>query len=306
MSVQETVQEFWRNKARGLLLGQAAADAVASGGDGVVMRYGASTALALVVGEYVGLHGTVGPDDIRPLATAMAHTWWTSRDREGWGPRDAHRFGAVLDGDVYPVPTEFEPSSDGVLAAAVVAPLALMAVGSEVHGLARRCAAVLSMDAEERSAAAVLASAAALALSGELHRPLDADRFVERLQEGAGSGLVEDLALVQQLARGASPADVAAVFAFGRIVGESNSSAAVCTALLAFLLHHDDPVACVRFAVDVGGDFTVTAAMAGALSGGRCGGTALPLMWIDRLERVEQVRGLADRIASRYRAPLVS
>jgi hypothetical protein len=177
VSVQEAVQAFWMDKARGLLLGQAAADAVASGG-GEVMRYGASTTLALAVGEYVGLHGTIDADDIHPLATAMAHAWWTSRDRAGWGLRDAHRFGAALDGDVYPVPREFEHASDGVPAAAVVAPLALMAVGSQVHLLARRCASVLTMDAQERSVATVFASAAALALGGELHRPLDVDRFV--------------------------------------------------------------------------------------------------------------------------------
>lgn len=306
MSVQEAVQAFWVDKARGLLLGQAAADAVASGGGSTVMRYSASTALALVVGEYVGLHGTVDADDIHPLATAMAHAWWTSRDRDGWGERDAQRFGAVLDGDVYPVPHEREPAFDGVPAAAVVAPLALMAVESQVHVLARRCASVLTTEAEERSAAAVLASAVALALSGELHRPLDVDRFVRTLEVGAGAGVTADLALVRQLAFDSSPIDVAAVLALSRDAGTTSSSAAVCAALVAFLRHHDDPVSCIRFAVEVGGDYVATAAMAGALSGGRCGAAALPLMWIERLERVDQLRGLADRIAARHRAPLVS
>lgn len=112
-TVESSVREFWQDKARGLVLGQACADAIAvpflgrvavsteqfaaqRRGPDNLLRYGAATALTTAVAERAA---ALGPDleiGADALATSMAHMWWTSQDRAGYGIDDHRQFQALL------------------------------------------------------------------------------------------------------------------------------------------------------------------------------------------------------------------
>lgn len=52
----------------------------------------------------------------------------------------------------------------------------------------------------------------------------------------------------------------------------------------------------VRYAVTLGGDTDTIAALAGALSGAVLGYSAIPNVWLDRLEAVDALTVLADEL----------
>lgn len=84
---------------------------------------------------------------------------------------------------------------------------------------------------------------------------------------------------------------VADAMGTGRIASES-----VPAALVTVLRHADSYVATVKDAVRSGGDTARIAAMAGAISGARLGTAAIPIAWLERLERVAHLRLLADAL----------
>lgn len=71
-------------------------------------------------------------------------------------------------------------------------------------------------------------------------------------------------------------------------------------ALLAFLRFPDDPIACVRFAVKVGGQTTTIASLAGALVGARVGESGLPEQWVARIEGGDQLRERAEHLTDTF------
>jgi ADP-ribosylglycohydrolase len=76
------------------------------------------------------------------------------------------------------------------------------------------------------------------------------------------------------------------------------SEEAAAMAMAAVLRHPDDFREAVRCAVNHGGDSDTVGCIAGALSGGRLGEGALPGAWLEALERADEIRDLADRLAS--------
>jgi poly(ADP-ribose) glycohydrolase ARH3 len=319
-TIESLVRAFWQDKARGLLLGQACAEAIAAPFIGRVtvsnqefaarsdgrdiLRYGAGTALTLAV---AGHAATLGPEleiDGDTLATSLAHMWWTSQDRTGYGIDDQRQFQALLSGQepVVASSSDVPRPRMGVTAAVPAAVLALTTSNlSSLSAVARACAAVMNADAVEQGGAAVHACAVALALGNDPHRSLNGERALNRLREVAHPDLVAPLSLVRQLRRDATPA--AAAQALG--TGEHGVTSSVPTALLAFLRFPDDPVACVRFAVKVGGQTTTTAALAGALLGARLGESGLPRQWLERADRAEQLRASAERLTEIHKFQLV-
>ena len=75
------------------------------------------------------------------------------------------------------------------------------------------------------------------------------------------------------------------------------SEEAAAMALAAVLRHPDDFAAAVRCAVNHGGDSDTVGCIAGALAGARLGERGLPPAWLDALERADEIRDLADRLA---------
>jgi hypothetical protein len=326
-TIESLVRESWRDKARGLLLGQACAEAIAApflnrvtvsnqqfaaqsdgsgtpyGGTGL-LRYSAATALTMAVAGHAPL---LGPDleiDGGALATSMAHMWWTSQDRVGYGMDDHRQFQALLsDQEPVRVPRPDLPRPRiGVSAAVPASVLALASTNmSRLAALARACAAVMQADPVERSGAAVHACAVGLALGQDPDQAVGGEQVLRKLREVAHPELVHALSLIQQLTDDATPA--AAAEALG--TGERGVVNTVPVALLAFLRFPDDPVACVRFAVKVGGQTTTTAALAGALIGARVGETGLPGQWLERIERGDQLREHAERLTDRHMFQLV-
>jgi len=86
--------------------------------------------------------------------------------------------------------------------------------------------------------------------------------------------------------------------------GEGGAVETVPVALLAFLRFPDDALACVRFAVTVGGQTTTIASLAGALVGARVGESGLPGQWVERLEGGDQLRERAERLADTFKFQL--
>jgi ADP-ribosylglycohydrolase len=321
-TIESLVKAFWQDKARGLLVGQACAEALAapflgritvsnqefaarsdeatSGGSGAdAFRYGAGTALTLALAEHAA---TLGPDlgvDADILATSLAHMWWTSQDRVGYGIDDQRQFQAHLSGqEAATAPTDDQSRPRiGVSAAVPVGVLAVTTSNlSRLSAAARACAAAMSSDPVEQAGAALHACALAMALGNDPHRAMNADRMLSRLREVAHPELAHPLSLVRQLKPDATPS--AAAQALG--TGERGALDTVPVALLTFLRFPNDAVACVRFAAKVGGQTTTTAALAGALVGARVGESGLPPGWVQRIDRVQQLRESAERLTDSH------
>lgn len=325
-TIESLMKAFWQDKARGLLLGQACADAIgvpflgrvvvsneqfAAHSDGPDTRsfgsgmlwYSAGTALTVALAEHVV---TLGPDlkiDVDALATSMAHMWWVTRDRVGYGIDDQRQFQGLLR-DQEPVAAR---SSDvprlrrGVSGAVPTGVLALATTNlSRLAAVARSCAAVMTADPVEQSGAAVHACAVALALRDDPHRPVNGDQMLRKLREVARPELVHPLSLVRQLQCDATPAAAARVLG----TGEGGVVETVPVALLAFLRFPDDPIACVRFAVKVGGQTTTIASLAGALVGARVGESRLPGQWVERIAGGDQLRERAECLTDTFKFQL--
>ncbi len=73
---------------------------------------------------------------------------------------------------------------------------------------------------------------------------------------------------------------------------------AIAAAVYVFLRHPDDPQGAVLEGANTPGDSDSIATLAGALVGARCGIGAFPDPWVEKLERVEDLRELALSIES--------
>lgn len=318
-SIESLVESFWRDKARGLLLGQACADALASPHRGAVvvsearfredaaaatpLRHTAATALSVAVAEYVGVHGAIDDIDRDSLETSMAHMWWASQDREGYGPDDMRQFRAVLESRPELRGTESTGPRQGVSPPLVTSSLCLATLNpARLSRLAQDCASLLSSDPAERAGAGVFACAVAMAMGSDPQRTVNSEQVLRRLKETAGSAFAPELDVVRQLASTATPAAAARVF----LADGAGADATVPIALLAYLRCPDDPVETVGFAIRAGGPTTTIAAMAGAMAGARHGVDGLPQPWLSRLESSDRLSSLADRVAERHTAEIDS
>lgn len=312
--LQNLVERFWQGKARGLLLGQACADGLATAFDGRAalapaefddhaagerpFRHTAPTELTLGIAEYLANHGVVRHTDAWVLQTYLAHTWWASQQRSGFGQDDTQLLQAVLEGRDRPraaIPRM------GVEPAAIVAPFALTTLGGpELPAMARMCSGLLTHDVTAHAAAAMFASTAALALAGDPAHTVS--RFLMHvLDDAAGPDGAAAIATLRQLAADGAPPSTAGRALLTEDLGAAGPAAA---AVLAFLSHPDHPHQAIRYAVHVGGSSSSIAAMTGALVGARHGVEGLPLTWCSRLDGADKIEKLADHLSQQHTAAL--
>jgi poly(ADP-ribose) glycohydrolase ARH3 len=157
--------------------------------------------------------------------------------------------------------------------------------------LASRAAVVTHTHPHAVDGAAVQAAAVSYALhrwdepAADVGDLLAVLRGVARTPE-----MIDQLQLAQALA--AAPAAEVASRLGTSLAAIDAVPAAICT-----VLHHPDSyVDTVSFALELGGDTDTIAAMAGAISGALLGRSAIPDAWLQRVEGVELMQDLADRL----------
>ena len=250
--------------------------------------------------EYLAGHGPVRHFDAGLLQTYLAHTWWAGQQRRGFGDDDTRLFQAVLEGRERP---QVAVPRVGVHPAVLVAPFALTALGGpELPATARMCARLLTHDVTAHAAAAMYASAAALALAGDPAHTVSR-YLIHRMHDAAGPDGAPAATLLQQLAaEGASPPTAERRL----LTDDLGATGPVAAAVLAFLSHPDHPHNAVRYAVHVGGPNSTIASMTGALVGARFGARGLPTTWRARLDGAEKIEELADRLSQQHTAALTA
>lgn len=314
--LQKLVERFWQGKARGLLLGQACVDGLVSSwessaarapvefddhaADEHPFRHTAVTELALGVAEYLTNHRTVRHVDAPLLQTYLAHTWWAGQQRRGFGADDTRLFQAVLAARARP---QAAVPRVGVHPAAPVAPFALTTLsGPGLPETARMCAGLLTHDVTAHAAAAMFASAAALALAGDPTRTVSR-LLMHRLHAAAGPDGAPATRTLEQLAADGASASTAGQ---ALLTDDLGATGPVAAAVLAFLSHPDHPHHAVRYAVHVGGPSSTIASMTGALVGARHGVRGLPHTWRARLEGADKIEELAGRLSHQHTAVLAA
>ncbi len=134
-----------------------------------------------------------------------------------------------------------------------------------------------------KEGAALQACAVALAVRSGPGRGLDVKEYLAALKQFLDPGSVyrAKLQLVEELLQGKAP--------FDKVVQElghdSRALYSVPTAIYSFLRHHEDFEEALVYAVGLGGDTDTIAAMAGAIAGGYHGKKAIPVRWLQALER---------------------
>jgi poly(ADP-ribose) glycohydrolase ARH3 len=314
--VGNMVELFWREKARGLVVGHAYGDALGAPFQGAAvvtqsqldrdttasstLAPTANTSLMLAVAQFAVNHRDITRQDADALATALAHMWWTTRDTNGYGPDDIGQFQAHLRGDG--IRRVGRPRA-GVMPALLVSPLCLVSLnGSRLAAMARSCARVLTDDAVEITGAVVHAAAVGLALGSDTSRPLKPETVLRQLRETGGREFADLLDSVRQAMSTASPSSVARMFP----VDEPSAAAAVPAALVAFLRHPDDADQCVRFAVRMGGQTSAIGALAGALVGARQGSRTLPSHYAATLAGHDRLITCADQLTAKLNIQLAA
>jgi ADP-ribosylglycohydrolase len=110
-------------------------------------------------------------------------------------------------------------------------------------------------------------------------------------------------AVAEHLARGASPAELAAALGCARgVTGFIMHT--VPAALFCWLRRPDDPRGVIGDVLALGGDADTTGAIAGGIAGATAGAAALPAEWVDGIvdwpRSVAWMRRLAARLAGRF------
>ncbi len=319
--VEQHVQAGWArldaeavlDRIRGCLLAVACGDALGAGfeGDPVVsaadygalrdqageLRYTDDTVMTLVLAEHLAFqleHDTDLVED--ELLTAFAFAWREEPWR-GYGSGPQQVFQAALSGLPWRKAAGelFDGAgSFGNGGAMRVAPVAL--VGRplpQVLDWARRSARVTHTHPLGQAGAALQAAAVSLAISSERDVALDPAWFLAAL-----GACHEHPAFTPRLRRLAYLLDDERPGRATRALGHGIAALeSVPAAILAFLRNPDDPAAVIEYAVRLGGDTDTIAAMAGAMAGARCGGSALPAEWVQRIEHGRRIMWVADMLA---------
>ncbi len=306
-----------RDRVRGALLGAALGDGVGAAFEGralvgpdevalvvagtAPLAWTDDTALAVALGEHLaGCLGGGADLDEGGLARALARAWAEDPGR-GYGSLPPRVFDAVLSGRDWRAVTASAFGGAGSLGnggAMRVVPVACAAPDSgRVAELARRSAAVTHAHPLGRSGAAVQALAVHDALLSDTGVPPDAAATLAAAAVGATrpeeAELASALSTVSDLVEGnAAPREAAAVLGAGVAAAES-----VPMALFAALGAPASVVATIERAVLGGGDTDTIAAMAGAVTGARCGASTIPTGLVSRLEQSDRLLALADALA---------
>lgn len=252
------------------------------------------TVLSMALAEYViACRGK--PLDQDALADAFAAAW-RAEPWWGYGPGAAEVFRLISGEVTWQTATRAAFGGEGSFgngAAMRVAPVALAAAGlHDAAELARRSAEVTHAHEHGIHGAEFQACAAYQILHSDPGRPLDVDQLLHDLGRVVRSRQWHaKLERIAELVLSAAAPEHAA-----RALGNDVTAlGSVPTALLAFLIHRDDPAETIRYAIRVGGDTDTIAAMAGALAGARHGAAAFPEAWTARLEAADRIRALAAR-----------
>lgn len=295
-----------RDRALGLLLGAALGDGLGAPFEGRlavepeelaaleaargVLAHTDDTALMLPLAEHVARRGGV---DRAELAQEFARAWRAEPWR-GYGGAVPHVFGLLEAGTPWERASRSTFGGQGSFAnggAMRVAPVALVATDlAHAAELGRHSAEVTHAHDDAQRGSALQAAAAYLALRGGLG-PAGVLRELASVVEAPAWR--DKLAVVAELLDRRPPPERAAQ-ALGNDVSALGS---VPVALLAHLLHLDDPMGAIRYAIRVAGDADTIAAMAGALAGARSGAAALPPELVDRIEARKRLRGLAAALS---------
>lgn len=315
--VEQHVRDGWavldaatvRDRVRGCLLAVACGDALGAVFEGSPavgaadyralhdrtgqLRYTDDTAMTLVLAEHLvaRLETDLAEDD---LVTAFAQAWREEPWR-GYGPGPPQIFRAALSGLRWRTVTDemFDGAgSFGNGGAMRVAPVALLGRPlTQALQWARRSARVTHAHPLGQAGAALQAAAVSLAISSDRATSLDPERFIAALDEcHEHPAFTARLRRVSYLLDDERPGRAVRGLGHGIAALES-----VPTAILAFLRHPEDPAAVIEFAIRLGGDTDTIAAMAGAIAGARCGESALPAGWMQRVEH-DRVLRAADMI----------
>lgn len=191
-------------------------------------------------------------------------------------------------------------------AAMRVAPVALLAFDDleVVAQLARQTAVITHTHHLGVEGAVAQAVAIALLLQQAPQGELHVERFLETLRAHVGAAqYCHQIDGLPGLLSGEPWAREAVVRVLGNGVAAHES---VVTALYCFLRHRTDIVACLRFAISLGGDTDTIAAMAGTLAGAHLGMSQIPGTLIGRLEAANRLRDQADALLglARSRMPM--
>jgi poly(ADP-ribose) glycohydrolase ARH3 len=295
-------------RVRGALLGLACGDALGAPFEGqpsvraadlaawaaatAPLRVTNDTVLALALAEHLADRG--GRIDQDTLALALARAWLADPGR-GYGGVVQSLFARVLEGTWWREASGAQfggAGSWGNGAAMRVAPVSVAAAGLDrVAELAQRSAAVTHAHPLGQAGGVVQACAVALAAASTPGTPVDRAAWCRRLAAAAAAAPAYAAALSQVARLGPATAPGTVATAVGNGV---HALEAVPAALAAFLAHPDQPADAIRFAIQVGGDTDTIAAMTGALAGARCGASALPRRWLQRLEFAGQLVAAAD------------
>ncbi|WP_117208964.1 ADP-ribosylglycohydrolase family protein [Allorhizocola rhizosphaerae] len=163
----------------------------------------------------------------------------------------------------------------------------------------RRSAALTHADPLARAAAAVMACAVAMAIQGVPNAAVTPERFLATLSAQARHPeLVHYLTIVRTLARHrAGPAEAIATLATS-----PTALRTVPAALTAFLRHHQDPAAAIRYAAAIGGQTRAIATMAGAVTGARNPQYQPPAAWKPGADTI-RIHAIAGGLAAIEHAP---
>lgn len=319
--VGQHVQASWarldaetvRDRIRGCLLAVACGDALGAAFEGhpVVkaadyaalheqtgeLRYTDDTAMTLVLAEHLAgrlEHGTDLAED--ELVAAFAQAWHGEPGR-GYGAGPPQIFRAALSGEPWRAVAAGMFDGEGSFGnggAMRVAPVALLGRPlRQVLQWARRSARVTHTHPLGQAGAALQAAAVSLAISSDRAASLDPMKVLECLEAcDEHPAFTARLRRIPYLLDDERPGRAARSLGNGIAALES-----VPAAILAFLRHPDDPTAVIEFAIRLGGDTDTIAAMAGAIAGARCGESALPAEWLQRVEHGSRILSLADMLA---------
>jgi poly(ADP-ribose) glycohydrolase ARH3 len=141
--------------------------------------------------------------------------------------------------------------------------------------------------------AVLQAYAIALALNQHPLKNLDIENFLQTLQNFVKSEVYKNKIKKIKLLLSKKTSKWEVIFLLGNGIEAFNS---VPTAIYSFLANHKSFEDAVTYAVNLGGDTDTLGAMTGAISGAYHGFEAIPKRWLNKLENLDYLKSLAEKI----------
>ncbi len=251
------------------------------------------TGMAVAVAEALAAAGTEGPDELMVAVTREFVRWGREvRPEHSPGPTCLEAT-ARLEAGV-PWMRSGLSWSKGSGAVMRAAPVGFYFARHPVllREMSRQIARVTHGHPTAEAAAVAVATLVREALRGS--PPESWVASVLRATSGLADGEIVE-ALRAAIPAAAMPDEVAAMESLGQ--GWVSEEAAAM-GISAVLRHPDDFAAAVRCAVNHGGDSDTVGAIAGAISGARLGEEGLLDRWLGRLEGIEALERVAERLAA--------